>query len=88
MEHAIHSSGAAFIIGTEISIAQHLSYQCPDKRFYPFPKNLICPNMKATSLTDVYHAVSGTGGEVISWMRNDPQSPGVHRPDDRMGVTR
>ena len=66
MEHAIHSSGAAFIIGTEISIAQHLSYQCPDKRFYPLSRNLICPNMKATSLTDVYHAVSGTGGEVIS----------------------
>lgn len=28
-------------------------------------KNLICPNMKATSLIDVYHAMSGVGGEEI-----------------------
>ena len=54
-----------FIIGTEISIVQHLSYQCPQKRFYTLSKNLICPNMKATSLIDVYHTVSGLGGEEI-----------------------
>lgn len=65
MEHAKKSSDTEFIIGTEISIAQHLSYQYPEKRFYPLSKNLICPNMKSTSLVDVYHAVSGTGGEEI-----------------------
>ena len=26
---------------------------------------MICPNMKATSLVDVYNAVSGLGGEEI-----------------------
>lgn len=65
MEHAISSSDHEFIIGTEISIVQHLSYQCPQKRFYTLSKNLICPNMKATSLIDVYHTVSGLGGEEI-----------------------
>ncbi len=65
MEYAKASNKSDFIIGTEISIAQHLSYQCPKKHFYTLSKNLICPNMKATSLVDVYNAVSGVGGEEI-----------------------
>ncbi len=65
MEYAKSSEKSEFIIGTEISIAQHLSYQCPEKRFYTLSKNLICPNMKATSLIDVYNAVLGLGGEEI-----------------------
>lgn len=65
MEYAKTSDKSDFIIGTEISIAQHLSYQCPKKHFYTLSKNLICPNMKATSLVDVYNAVSGVGGEEI-----------------------
>lgn len=65
LNRAQESEGKEFIIGTEISIAQHLAYRCPEKRFYTLSKNLICPNMKATSLVDVYHAVAGTGGEQI-----------------------
>lgn len=65
MEYAIRSDKKEFIIGTETSIAEHLSYQCPDKRFYPLSKNLVCANMKATTLVDVYRAVAGTGGEEI-----------------------
>lgn len=66
MEYAKQSDAKEFIIGTEISIAQHLSYECPDKRFYSLSKDLICPNMKATSLADVFNAVAGTGGEEIT----------------------
>ena len=65
MEYAKSSDKSDFVIGTEISIAQHLAYQCLEKQFYTLSKNLICPNMKATSLIDVYHAVSGVGGEEI-----------------------
>ncbi len=65
MEYAEKSTLSEFVIGTEISIAQHLSYACPKKKFYPLSKDLICPNMKATSLMDVYNAVSGNGGEEI-----------------------
>lgn len=65
MDYAKSSDKPEFIIGTEISIAQHLAYQCPEKQFYTLSKDLICPNMKATSLIDVYHAVSGVGGEEI-----------------------
>ena len=64
MQHAAESDSKAFIIGTEVSIVQHLSYQCPEKRFYPLSKNLICPNMKLTGLPDVYRALTGGGEEI------------------------
>lgn len=65
MEYAKKSDSREFIIGTEMSIAEHLSYACPDKCFYPLSKKLICPDMKLSTLTDVYNAVAGNGGEEI-----------------------
>ncbi len=65
MEYAKKSDSREFIIGTEMSIAEHLSYACSDKRFYPLSKKLICPDMKLSTLTDVYNAVAGNGGEEI-----------------------
>lgn len=65
LDFASKSDSKEFIIGTEISIAEELAYKFPDKRFYPLSKNLICPNMKATTLVDVYNAVRGQGGEEI-----------------------
>ena len=65
MNYARESDKKEFIIGTEISIAEHLSYMCPDKRFYPLSKDLICANMKATTLIDVYHTLNNDGGEEI-----------------------
>ena len=62
MNYAVENEFDEYIIGTEISIVEHLSYQCPEKRFYPLSKDLICPNMKATSLVDVYHTVKGELG--------------------------
>ncbi|MGN0537362.1 MAG: quinolinate synthase NadA [Acutalibacteraceae bacterium] len=66
MDYAKKSEDKEFIIGTEISIAQHLSYECPNKRFYPLSKELICPNMKSTSLMDIYHILLDNGGEEIT----------------------
>ena len=65
MEYAEKSSAREFIIGTENSIAEHLQYECPDKRFYPLSKDLICHNMKLTTLADVFSACRGEGGEEI-----------------------
>ena len=55
-----------FIVGPEMSIAEHLQYLCPDKRFYCLSKKLLCPNMKITTLMDVYNCVLGAGGEEIN----------------------
>ncbi|MCD8356712.1 MAG: quinolinate synthase NadA [Clostridia bacterium] len=66
MEYAKNASANEFIIGTEISIAEHLQYDCPQKKFYPLTKELICPNMKATTLVDVLSALRGNSGEEIT----------------------
>ncbi|MGN0585670.1 MAG: quinolinate synthase NadA [Oscillospiraceae bacterium] len=62
---AKQSDAKEFIIGTEISISEHLQYVCPEKSFYPLTKHLICPNMKMTTLMDVYNCLTGKGGLVI-----------------------
>lgn len=66
MKFAEESDAKEFIIGTEISITEHLSYKCPDKNFYNLSKHLICSDMKITTLVDVYKAMNGTGGCEIS----------------------
>ena len=65
MNYAVKSDKKEFIIGTEISIAEHLQYMCPDKKFHLLSLKLICPNMKATTLMDVYNCLNGCGGEEI-----------------------
>ena len=65
IDYAMKSDKKEFIIGTEISIAEHLQYDCPDKKFYILSNKLICPDMKATTLMDVYNCLNGTGGEEI-----------------------
>ncbi len=63
MEFAAKSDAKEFIIGTEISIAEHLQYKFPEKKFYILSKKIICPNMKLTTLVDVYNTCRGIGGD-------------------------
>ena len=65
MNFAKSSDAKEFIIGTENSIVQHLQIMCPDKKFYAMSKNLICNDMKLTTLSDVYNTITGNGGEEI-----------------------
>lgn len=65
MNYAQKSDKKEFIIGTENSIAEHLQYMCPDKNFYLLSQDLLCKNMKSTTLMDVLHCVQGCGGEKI-----------------------
>ena len=65
MQYAKASNAREFIIGTELSIAGHLQYDCPEKRFYSLSHKLLCPNMKLTTLPEVLLALRGEGGEVI-----------------------
>ncbi len=82
MKYAEESEQKEFIIGTENRIAEHLSYRCPEKRFYPLHKELICPNMRVTTLTDVLQAVAGTGGEEI--LLDEPTITAARRCIDKM----
>ncbi len=65
MDFAIKSDEKEFIIGTENSIVEHLQFKCPEKNFYPLSKDLVCHNMKITTLPDVFNCLSGRGGEEI-----------------------
>ncbi len=65
MDCAKNSDAKEFIIGTELAILSHLQYECPDKNFYPLSIDLVCHNMKVTTLTDVFNCVRGVGGEEI-----------------------
>lgn len=64
MDYAKKSQAREFIIGTENAIAQHLQYECPEKKFYPLSKDLVCHNMKLTTLTDVLNCCKGDGEEI------------------------
>ena len=63
MNYAAKSDAKEFIIGTENSIAEHLQYRFPEKDFYVMSKRLICPNMKLTTLMDVYKSCLEVGTE-------------------------
>ncbi len=61
MNFAKKSDAKEFIIGTEISIVEHLQYECPNKRFYILSKKILCPNMKSTTLMDVHRLCKAIG---------------------------
>lgn len=65
MDYAKTSDKKEFIIGTENAIVQHLQFACPEKRFYPLSKDLVCHNMKVTTLADIYNCLNGADGEEI-----------------------
>ena len=65
MDFAKNSDAKEFIIGTENSIVSHLQLECPDKMFYPLSKDLVCHNMKLTTIVDVLNCVKGVAGEEI-----------------------
>lgn len=65
MDYVKKSTHDEFIIGTENSIVQHLQFECPEKKFYPLSRKLVCHDMKLTTLADVYHCVKGDAGEEI-----------------------
>ncbi len=86
MNFAKKSDAKSFIIGTEISIAEHLQYECPDKQFYPLSKKLICPNMKITTLVDVYNTLMAikNGGDAFEILMSDDEISASRRCIDEM----
>ena len=82
MDFAKKSDAKEFIIGTESSIADHLSYECPDKLFIPLSKDLVCHNMALTTLGDIYHFLKGDVAEEI--VMSDEMIAAARKPLDRM----
>jgi len=51
------SSAKEFVVGTELGLMYRLRKENPDKLFYPLRKDMICPNMKKTTLNSVLRAL-------------------------------
>ncbi len=51
------SDARRFIVGTETGIIHRLQKENPDKEFFPLRKDMVCPNMKKTTLKSVYQAL-------------------------------
>lgn len=85
MEYAKKSDHKEFIIGTETSISEHLQYDCPDKKFYPVTKDIVCRNMKLTTLPDVYNSLLGMdSGEAFEIVMDEQLIADARRCIDEM----
>jgi quinolinate synthase len=51
------SDAETFIIGTEIGLLYRLRKENPDKIFHPLRKDMVCPNMKRTTLKSVLRSL-------------------------------
>ena len=53
LRFAKSSDAKEFIIGTETGLLYKLRHDNPEKTFYPLRKDMVCPNMKKTTLKSV-----------------------------------
>ena len=55
------------ILATERGVYDHLALEHPDRKLYQLcPEKMTCTDMKKTTLQQVYDALTGKGGEVIT----------------------
>lgn len=55
--YARESSAKEIIVGTEIGILHRLRKENPDKKFYPVSEEIVCPDMKKTTLENLRDAL-------------------------------
>ena len=55
--YAKESSAQTILVGTEIGILHRLQKENPTKAFIPVSENLVCPNMKKTTVENLYEAL-------------------------------
>lgn len=64
MKFAAQSDKKGFIIATEKGVVDRLKRDYPEKEFYLIKDNVICPNMKWHTLTDIYNALDREEHEI------------------------
>ncbi|NLO47170.1 MAG: quinolinate synthase NadA [Clostridiales bacterium] len=65
LKAAEQSDAKEFIIGTEITIADKLTQELPNKTFYPMTNSFLCPNMKKTRISDVIYSLENMVYEIV-----------------------
>jgi quinolinate synthase len=56
LRFARSSAAKELIAGTEIGLLHRLRKENPDKAFYPLRRDMVCPNMKKTTLSSILRA--------------------------------
>jgi quinolinate synthase len=54
-----------FIIGTEYGVIERLRFFRPEKKYHLLTPSLVCPNMKKTTMQDLYNCLSGESSDNI-----------------------
>lgn len=65
IDYCIKSDSSEFIIGTEVGVVDRLSYYYPEKKYYLLAPELVCENMKKTTLADVLAVLRNETNEII-----------------------
>ena len=65
MEFVGKSKNKEFVIATEQGVVERLTRDYPDKKIIPIKSNLVCPNMKMTSLEDILYVLETEDNEII-----------------------
>ncbi len=65
MKFAKESDNKSFIIATEEGVIDRLKRDFPEKEFIPVKENIVCPNMKMTSLEDILHVLETEENEIF-----------------------
>ena len=64
MNFVKNSDKKSFIIATEQGVADRLKRDYPEKEIIPIKENIVCPNMKMTSLADILNVLENENNEI------------------------
>ncbi len=65
IDYAKKSEKKSFIIGTERAVFEKLTEECPEKQFYLLDDNLVCGDMKLTTLEDLLNKLEKLDDEIV-----------------------
>ena len=63
--YSTDSKCKGFIVVTEEGVLYQMKTKNPDKKFIPLKNSMICPNMKRTTLEELYNCLKNESNEII-----------------------
>ena len=71
LSYCQENESGEFIIGTEYGVAERLRHFRPDKKYHMLSPTLVCPNMKKTTLENIYGCLENENGEYVVELPDD-----------------
>jgi quinolinate synthase len=65
LSYCAERGGREFIIGTEYGVVERLRFYYPEKKYHILSPSLVCPNMKKTTMQDLYNCLVHENAENI-----------------------